>query len=137
MAEARMSSEVRHHRSWLPACALVCALMLSIACGDRAPRASEASADAALMASGDHFLLASSYRMNFVVEVPSAGALLSGTGAYLPDQAIYVPKPSTSKFFTVWNPTISNNFAVNSSSVGRNLWAENRIGCWLDTTKGL
>jgi peptide/nickel transport system substrate-binding protein len=56
---------------------------------------------------------------------------------YATDQAIYVPKPSTSKFFTVWNPTISNNFAVNSSSVGRNLWAENRIGWWLDTTKGL
>jgi predicted Zn-dependent protease len=83
-----MSRQIRH-RNWLAACALVCALLLSLACGDRAPRRSEASAAADLMASGDHFLLASSYRMNFVVEVPGAGALLSGSGAYLPDQAIY------------------------------------------------
>jgi peptide/nickel transport system substrate-binding protein len=56
---------------------------------------------------------------------------------YATDQAIYVPKPSTSKFFTVWNPILQNNFAFNSSTVGRNLWAENRIHWWMDSTKGL
>ena len=54
---------------------------------------------------------------------------------YATDQAVYVPKPSTSKFFTVWNPSISNNFAYNSSIVGRNLWAENRINWWIDASK--
>ena len=32
---------------------------------------------------------------------------------------------------------LSNNYAVNSSTVGRNLWAENRINWWIDTTKSL
>jgi ABC-type transport system substrate-binding protein len=54
---------------------------------------------------------------------------------YATDQAIYIPKPSNSKFFTVWWPAISNNFAFNSSTVGPNIWAETRVNWWLDTTK--
>jgi peptide/nickel transport system substrate-binding protein len=54
---------------------------------------------------------------------------------YSTENTIYIPKPSTSKFFTVWWPGISNNFSFNSSTVGANLWAENRIGWWIDTSK--
>jgi ABC-type transport system substrate-binding protein len=54
---------------------------------------------------------------------------------YATDQSVYIPKPSTSKFFTVWNPAIQNNFAFNSSTVGANIWAETRINWWLDPSK--
>jgi peptide/nickel transport system substrate-binding protein len=54
---------------------------------------------------------------------------------YATDQSIFVPKPSTSKFFTVWSPMLQNNFAFNSSVVGPNLWAETRINWWIDPSK--
>jgi hypothetical protein len=59
------------------------------ACGDRAPRASEASASAALNASGDHFLLASFYRMTYTFEALGADGVLTGEGAYLPEATVY------------------------------------------------
>jgi ABC-type transport system substrate-binding protein len=54
---------------------------------------------------------------------------------YATDQVIFIPKPSTSKFFTVWNPILANNFAFNSSTVGPNIWAESRINWWIDQSK--
>jgi len=54
---------------------------------------------------------------------------------YATQQAIFIPKPSTSKLFTVWWPAIGNLGAFNSSSVGANIWAETRLNWWLDMTK--
>ncbi len=54
---------------------------------------------------------------------------------YATQNTIFIPKPSTSKFFTVWWPAVSSNFAFNSSTVGANIWAETRLPWWIDTTK--
>ena len=54
---------------------------------------------------------------------------------YIAKNANYIPKPSNSKPLRLMWPAIANAYVYNSSSVGRNLWAENYINWWLDTTK--
>ncbi len=54
---------------------------------------------------------------------------------YIAKNANYIPKPSNSKPLRLMWPAIANAYVYNSSSVGRNLWAENYIHWWMDTTK--
>jgi ABC-type transport system substrate-binding protein len=54
---------------------------------------------------------------------------------YATQQAYFIPKPSNPKFFTIWWPAIGNLQAFNSSVVGANIWAEDRLAWWIDQTK--
>jgi hypothetical protein len=54
---------------------------------------------------------------------------------YITENAIWVPKPSNSRALRLMWPVIGNAYAFDSSAVGRNLWAENYINWWIDTSK--
>jgi ABC-type transport system substrate-binding protein len=54
---------------------------------------------------------------------------------YSTENAVYIPKPSNSKFFTIWWPAIGNLFTQNSSTVGANIWCETRLNWWIDQSK--
>jgi predicted Zn-dependent protease len=77
MLEAWMSVRLARRRA-IAASAILLALAASLACGDRPLRGADASAASELTASGDHFLLASSYRMKYAVEARGGAGVLSG-----------------------------------------------------------
>jgi peptide/nickel transport system substrate-binding protein len=54
---------------------------------------------------------------------------------YISENANYVPRPSNSKPLRLMWPVLGNAYAFDSSAVGRNLWAENYINWWIDTSK--
>jgi ABC-type transport system substrate-binding protein len=54
---------------------------------------------------------------------------------YLTENMIWVPKSSNSKALRLMWPVLGNAYAFDSSAVGRNLWAENYINWWIDTSK--
>jgi peptide/nickel transport system substrate-binding protein len=84
---------------------------------------------------GDPKLTADLARLRQETDRGRAMTLTHDIIRYATENAIYVPKPSTSKPYSVWWPAIANNFVYNSSTVGPNIWAETRLNWWLDQTK--
>jgi ABC-type transport system substrate-binding protein len=54
---------------------------------------------------------------------------------YITENVTFVPRPSNSKALRLMWPIIGNAYAFDSSVVGRNLWAENYINWWIDSSK--
>jgi ABC-type transport system substrate-binding protein len=54
---------------------------------------------------------------------------------YIAENVTFIPKPSNSKSLRLMWPVLGNAYAFDSSAVGRNLWAENYINWWIDTSK--
>jgi hypothetical protein len=46
-----------------------------------------------------------------------------------------VPRPVIAKGLGVWWPAIGNNGAFNTVPSGGNIWVEQRLNWWLDTSK--
>ena len=53
---------------------------------------------------------------------------------YFSGQCYYIPQPSGAKAFTLWWPAIGNLGAF-SNGVSPNLWTENYLNWWIDSTK--
>lgn len=84
---------------------------------------------------GDPKLNADLARLRAESDRERAVALTRDIIRYATQNAVYIPKPTHSKAFSVWWPAVSNINAYASSNVGPNIWAETRLNWWLDTTK--
>jgi hypothetical protein len=74
-------------------------------------------------------------KLRLEADPEEAMTLAQDAQRYLTEHAIWVPKPSNSRPMRLMWPVLANAYAFDSSAVGRNLWAENYINWWIDSSK--